>query len=160
MKDYPSRIDLAPEVQVEMTEILSRSLANTIDLRMQFKCSHWNVKGMQFFQLHQLFDTLAEQFDDFSDFLAERITALGGRAEGTVQIVVQKSKISPYPANISAGPEHLVALAERIALYGKAIRYGIELADGLGDASSADLYTEISRATDKSLWLLEAHLQV
>lgn len=159
VRDYATRIDLAPEVQVEMVEILNRTLASTIDLQMQFKCSHWNVKGMQFFQLHHLFDSLAEQLGEVSDLLAERVTALGGVALGTVQIASQASQIHPYPDSLTTGQAHLIAMAERTALYGKLVRHSIELADGLGDAGSADLYTEISRSVDKSLWLLEAHLQ-
>lgn len=29
----------------------------------------------------------------------------------------------------------------------------------LGDLSTADLYTEVSRTVDKRLWFLDAHLQ-
>jgi DNA-binding ferritin-like protein len=32
------------------------------------------------------------------------------------------------------------------------------LADAIGDAGTADLFTGISRETDKDLWFLEAHL--
>ena len=31
--------------------------------------------------------------------------------------------------------------------------------DDLGDLNTADLFTEISRGTDKWLWFVEAHLQ-
>lgn len=158
-KYYPTGTRLAPEIQVEIIEILNQTLATTVDLLMQVKCAHWNVKGMQFYALHQLFDDVAIQLDSFADLVAERIAALGGVALGTVQISGLKSQLPPYPNSMSTGPEFVTAIAARMAAYGKSVRDCIELADGLGEADTADLYTEISRATDKSLWMLEAHLQ-
>jgi len=38
------------------------------------------------------------------------------------------------------------------------VRAGIDEATRLADADSADLFTGISRETDKDLWFLEAHL--
>ena len=93
------------------------------------------------------------------DTIAERITALGGTAHGTVQAAANASSLAPYPQNISAGVEHLEALAERLADFGRKIRAAIQLADELGDADTADLFTGVSRDTDKCLWFLEAHLQ-
>lgn len=158
-KYYPTRTRLAPEVQVEIIEILNQTLATSIDLRMQVKCAHWNVKGMQFYALHQLFDKVAAQLDFFAGLLAERIAALGGVALGTVQIAGMRSQLSPYLNNLSSGSEFVTEIAERMATYAESVRLCIELANGLGEADTADLYTEISRATDKSLWMLEAHLQ-
>ena len=44
-------------------------------------------------------------------------------------------------------------------LIDSAARKDIEELDGWGDAGSADIMTEVSRGTDKYLWLLEAHTQ-
>ncbi len=57
------------------------------------------------------------------------------------------------------GQEHITALADRYAPYAKLIRAGIEQTDKLGDADTADLFTEVSRGVDMRLWFLEAHLQ-
>jgi starvation-inducible DNA-binding protein len=55
--------------------------------------------------------------------------------------------------------EHVTALAERFGPYAKHLREAIDTTDELGDADTADLYTEVSRTIDKRLWFLEAHLQ-
>lgn len=55
--------------------------------------------------------------------------------------------------------EHATALADRLATFGKAVREGIDRTSEYGDADTADLFTEISRAIDKQLWFVEAHLQ-
>jgi starvation-inducible DNA-binding protein len=45
-----------------------------------------------------------------------------------------------------------------LAAYGKSVRKAIDETDQLGDKDSADIFTEISRGTDKWLWFVEAHL--
>jgi starvation-inducible DNA-binding protein len=156
---YATQIDLALDIRTNVINILNKSLASTLDLKTQVKQAHWNVKGMDFYQLHELFDEMASELEEFVDMLAERVTALGGLALGTARLAVANSILPEYPLDAVDGKEHIVALAERYAAYGKLVRDGIGKTDELGDADTADLYTEISRAIDKRLWFLEAHLQ-
>ena len=155
---YPTRIDLPQEVREAVVESLNQTLATSLDLKTQAKQAHWNVKGSDFIQLHELFDELAGELEEFVDLVAERITALGGTALGTARIAASQSLLGEYPTDAVEGQEHLTALADRYAIYGRHLREAIDRADTLGDADTADLYTEISRAIDKRLWFLEAHL--
>ncbi len=155
---YPTRIDLPQAVREGVVESLNQTLATSLDLKTQTKQAHWNVKGSDFIQLHELFDELAGELEDFVDLVAERITALGGTALGTARIAASQSLLAEYPIDAVDGNDHLTALADRYATYGQHLRQAIDLADNLGDADTADLYTEISRAIDKRLWFLEAHL--
>jgi starvation-inducible DNA-binding protein len=54
---------------------------------------------------------------------------------------------------------HLAALIERYAKVASAVRAAIDETDNAGDVDTADLFTAFSRALDKNLWFLEAHLQ-
>jgi starvation-inducible DNA-binding protein len=96
--------------------------------------------------------------EEYVDLVAERVTALGGTALGTVRIAASESILPEYNLDVVDGIEHITALADRYAAYGKHIRAAIDATDNLGDADTADLYTEISRNIDKRLWFLEAHL--
>lgn len=156
---YPTRIDIPADVRSQVAEILNHTLASTLDLKTQVKQAHWNVKGMDFYQLHELFDEMATELEEFVDMIAERTTALGGLALGTARIAAARSTLPEYPIDILDGKSHVTALAERYAPYAKLIRDAIDKTDSLGDADTADLYTEVSRAIDKRLWFLEAHLQ-
>lgn len=156
---YPTRIDISAEIRSEAIEILNQTLATTVDLKTQVKQAHWNVKGMDFYQLHALFDEIAGELEEYVDKFAERITALGGEAMGTARTAAKYSAISEYPFNISNGIEHVTALADRFAAYAKLLRDAIDSTTELGDADTADLYTEVSREIDRRLWFLEAHLQ-
>jgi starvation-inducible DNA-binding protein len=155
---FDTRNDLPVNVRVEVTELLNARLADAIDLGAQSKHAHWNVKGPSFIALHELFDKVAESVEEQIDTLAERITALGGRAHGTLASVARNSTLKPYPEDIADGLVHVDALSAALADYGAKIRSAIASADRLGDADTADLFTGISRETDKYLWFLEAHL--
>jgi starvation-inducible DNA-binding protein len=158
-KLYTTRIDLSSETRTQVVALLNQTLALTLDLKTQVKQAHWNVKGMNFYQLHQLFDAIASQVEEYSDLIAERVTALGGTAMGTVRIAAQASTLPEYPFEIFDGKDHVAALADRLALYAQTVRSAIAQTTALSDADTADIYTEISRTVDKDLWFLEAHLQ-
>ncbi|ERN42264.1 DNA-binding ferritin-like protein (oxidative damage protectant) [Rubidibacter lacunae KORDI 51-2] len=155
---YATRIDLAADQRLAIVEILNATLATTLDLKTQVKQAHWNVKGKDFYPLHELFDEIAGQFEDYVDMVAERVTALGGLAYGTARVAADASILPEYPYDITSGEDHVVALSDRMAAYAKHVRESIDATDELGDADTADLYTEVSRTTDKYLWFLEAHL--
>lgn len=157
-KTYPTRIDLAADVREKIIDILNSTLAASLDLKTQTKQAHWNVKGMDFYQLHQLFDEMAGELEEYTDMIAERVTALAGTALGTARIAASESILPEYPLDAVSGIDHVTALAERYAAYAKHVREAIGATDELGDADTADLYTEISRTIDKRLWFLEAHL--
>jgi starvation-inducible DNA-binding protein len=155
---FDTRNDLPARVREQVVELLNARLADSIDLGAQSKHAHWNVKGPNFIALHELFDKVAENLEEQIDTIAERITALGGRAHGTIAAVSRSSTLKPYPEEIVEGLAHVEALSGALADYGAKLRSAIEAADRLGDADTADLFTGISRETDKFLWLLEAHL--
>lgn len=156
---HATRNDLSSRTRAQVAALLNASLADTIDLTYQVRQAHWNVKGPQFMQLHLLFDEMFAELSEFSDELAERCVALGGQALGTIKVAAKTSSLSEYPLDISSGSDHLEALADRYAQYAASSRANIERSDELGDADAADLYTAISRAVDKRLWFLEAHLE-
>jgi starvation-inducible DNA-binding protein len=158
-KMFATRNDLMREVRVEMISLLNQQLADTSDLYSQVKQAHWNVKGPQFFALHGLFDRLADELLAYVDLIAERATALGGQALGTVRMSAAKSQLSECELDITDSLATVEAMADRYATLAASTRQGIENAENHGDVDSADLLTEVSRGLDKALWFLESHVQ-
>ncbi len=156
---FNTQIDFSEDTREKLVDILNQQLASTTDLYTQVKQAHWNVKGIHFFQLHELFDHVAEVIQPYSDMIAERVTAMGGYAMGTVRMAAANSNQPEYPTDAVAGHEHLEAVIDRVAAYAKSTREAIERTDDLGDPTTADMFTEISRGVDKQLYFLEAHLQ-
>ncbi len=156
---YPTRNDAAAENRGKVIALLNRHLADTFDLMSQTKFAHWNVKGPHFYQLHLLFDSLAEKVEEHVDEIAERITALGGVANGTARQAAASSRVPEFPAGVHKGMDVVTALADRYAAVGKTVRAAIDEADELGDKDTSDLFTQVSRDLDQSLYFLESHLQ-
>jgi starvation-inducible DNA-binding protein len=144
---------------MQIIGILQQRLADAIDVMLQTKQAHWNVKGLNFYSLHLLFDQVHDEIEEGVDLLAERITQLGGIAEGVGKSVIQRSKMPEYPLSAATGIEHVLALSNTLSAYAETIRKGIQECDNLDDLTSADIFTEISRVADKSLWMVEAHVQ-
>jgi starvation-inducible DNA-binding protein len=156
---HPTSNDLPKKTRRAMCDLLNLRLADAIDLRLQSKQAHWNVKGPHFIALHELFDKLYEVVGEYVDELAERAVQLGGTAQGTLQAVAKHSLLDVYPPAVSSGHDHLKALAKSLAKFGASVRHAIDAAAKAGDADTADLFTEISRENDKQLWFIEAHLE-
>lgn len=119
---YDTRIDLSRGLRADAISLLQTQLVAAAGLFTQVKQAHWNVKGPNFIALHELFDSVAEIVEDHGDSLAERITALGGRADGTVRVAAGNSAPAEYPLAAEGGRAHAAAVADRLAAFGATTR--------------------------------------
>ncbi|MDB6015670.1 MAG: hypothetical protein JWR19_159 [Pedosphaera sp.] len=156
---YETENDISPQRRTELNVLMNQRLADAVDLQMQLKQAHWNVKGPSFIGLHELFDKVDEAVETYVDMIAERIVQLGGIAEGTVRVAAARTRLEEYPLTIADGLAHVEAVAKALSTFGHEARNTIEQAGELDDADTADLFTEISRGIDKWLWFVEAHSQ-
>jgi len=156
---YDTKNDLPATTRRSIVELLNGRLADAIDLQLQAKHAHWNIKGPNFVGLHDLFDRVASDAGKYADEIAERAVALGGVARGTVQAVAGQTQLSEYPFEAGDWQTHVRAMRDALATFGRRARKGIDDATALNDADTADLFTEVSRGVDKSLWMVEAHVQ-
>jgi starvation-inducible DNA-binding protein len=154
-----SRNDLPENIRQQMVELLNKQLADTFDLYSQTKQAHWNVKGRDFYQLHELYDQLAEGVLAYVDMIAERATALGGVATGTARMAAEATRLPEFPAEAVGSMESVKLLVDRYAAAAQSTREAADQADEAKDIDTSDLLVEVSRDLDKFLWFLEAHLQ-
>jgi starvation-inducible DNA-binding protein len=156
---YLTNIDLSANIRAASALLLNARLADAIDLATQLKHAHWNIHGPHFRTLHLLFDELHDEVDAQADLMAERVASFGETAQGTLLQVVASSSIPAYPEDAKSERTHLEALAAAFAIYCGHIRRDIQTSADAGDAGTADIFTEISRAADRQLWKLEAHFR-
>ncbi|MDE3016184.1 MAG: DNA starvation/stationary phase protection protein Dps [Pseudomonadota bacterium] len=154
-----TRNDLPASARRKTIACLDGLLADAIDLKLQTKQAHWNVKGENFIALHELFDNVAAEAEAASDLIAERIVQLGGEARGTARAVAKKTRLKEYPLTAADGQKHADALSSAIAVFNARSRRGIDETADLGDAVTADILTGIARGLDKQLWFVESHLK-
>src|ERR1035438_7821070 len=158
-KMHETENDISLKRRTELNALMNQRLASAVDLQLQMKQAHWNVKGPSFIGLHELFDKVAEAAEQYVDMIAERIVQLGGVAEGTVRIAASRSRLPEYSPEIADGMAHVEGVARALSTFGQEARSTINEADELDDADAADLFTEVSRGIDKWLWFVEAHSQ-
>lgn len=155
---FPSRVALEPGARGRLIDTLNVALATGIDLTMQVKQAHWNIKGPQFFARHELFDKLAKRLRKITDELAERAATLGGYAKGTVRLSSSLSTLPEYDLAASDGRQHVKVLVDRFAAFAELLRVATREAEKLEDAATVDLYAGALRGVELDLWFLESHL--
>src|SRR5438034_11075740 len=142
---FKTKNDLSEATRAKVVELLNARLADCTDLQTQTKQAHWNVKGPNFIALHELFDKVNEDVEDYVDLIAERAVQLGGLAEGTARMAVKRSSLAEYPASGPRGQDHVAALSAALASFGKLARRAISTSNDVDDADTADIFTEIPR---------------
>jgi starvation-inducible DNA-binding protein len=153
-----TRNTLSENIRAQSVELLNEHLAAAIDLHAQVKQAHWNVRGPSFIAIHELFDKVSVDVENYSDLIAERAGGLGGTAYGTIQVVAERSFLVPYPLGIADEQQHVFAVSATLAAFGQSVREAIGQAATFGDVDTADLFTEISRGVDQQLWFVESHI--
>lgn len=154
---HANRHDLPADTRARMVALLNATLADLVDLHARYKQAHWNIQGPHFVALHELFDALAGEVPAHIDEVAERITALGGTAAGTLPQAVEASGLGAFPTEAGGHELFIPAVADAVAAAAKHVRGRIGEAGDAGDEGSADLLTGLVRDLDKQLWFVESH---
>src|SRR5438876_1852192 len=131
---YKTENDIPQRLRLKLHVLANQGLADAVDLQMQIKQAHWNVKGPHFIGLHELFDQIDEAVESYVDLIAERIVQLGGIAEGTARVAAARSRLEEYPLNIADGHAHVEAVSKALSTFGRQARQTIEQTDELDDA--------------------------
>jgi starvation-inducible DNA-binding protein len=149
---------LAPNALEEVVEGLTQAVAEISVETMKAQNYHWNVTGMAFGPLHEMFQKIYEDHFEAQDELAERIKALGAHAVGRYDAYLKRSKVTECDGNIPA--EQMIAnLQKDQETIAGTLNALADLAEKHGDMITNDI--AIGRATvhEKFAWLLGAHLK-
>jgi starvation-inducible DNA-binding protein len=137
-KMYHTRIALSDDTKKKVVEVMQERLAEALDMYSQAKFAHWNVKGINFYQLHLVFDSVAEAIFPQIDAIAERLTQLGGVANGM---------------------DHVNALANALGCYCESLREASDKIDEAGDEPTSDFFKQLVVEAEEQLYFLESHLE-
>ncbi|MDZ4792236.1 MAG: DNA starvation/stationary phase protection protein [Hyphomicrobiales bacterium] len=152
-----TKVSIAPDAKAEIIEALSQSLSETAVETTKAQNFHWNVRGMAFGQLHELFQTIYENHFAGQDLLAERIKALEGHADGRMAEFLKRSAIVESDSHIGA-TQMIETLMRDQETLSTTLRAAAMLAEEHGDIVTNDLAIERATAHDKFAWMLRAHL--
>ncbi|HXR27210.1 MAG TPA: DNA starvation/stationary phase protection protein [Candidatus Baltobacteraceae bacterium] len=145
-----------PRLAAEEIPALQATLVELLDLSLDAKQAHWNVIGPGFKPVHVFLDELTDQYRDWYDTVAERMTAIGVSPDGRSATVAATSPLGTLPAGAIADQAALAAMDERVTLVASNIQGRI---DSLGDLDLAtqDVFIEVLRGLEKQRWMLRAH---
>ena len=89
-------VALSQDARSQIADALNQCVAETAVTTMLAQNFHWNVTGMAFGPLHDLFQKIYEDHFVAQDDLAERIRALDVPAEGTLAGMLKRSKVNEF----------------------------------------------------------------
>ncbi|MEL7466598.1 MAG: DNA starvation/stationary phase protection protein [Pseudomonadota bacterium] len=149
---------LSPSAQEAIVEALNQSVAETAVTTMLAQNFHWNVTGMAFGPLHQLFQEIYEDHFTAQDDLAERIKALDAHAEGTLAGMIARSKIAEHDGKADA-PTMIKTMQEAQETLSATLAGCGQIAAENGDTLTEDLCISRGQTHEKFAWFLRAHLR-
>ncbi|SHG65793.1 Dps family protein [Marivita hallyeonensis] len=151
-------MSMSTDAQKQIADALNQCVAETAVTTMMAQNFHWNVTGMAFGPLHELFQKIYEDHFVAQDDLAERVKALDAHAEGTLAGMIKRSKVVEHDGHASA-EEMIKTLKEAQETLAATLAGAGELAAEHGDTLTEDLCIARGQEHEKFAWFLRAHLR-
>lgn len=149
--------DLTPTAKDAIAQALNQSVAETAVTTMLAQNFHWNVTGMAFGPLHDLFQKIYEDHFIAQDDLAERVKALNAHAEGTLAGMIKRSKIAEHDGT-ATDKEMIAAMLDAQETLAATVAGAGAIAAEAGDTLTEDLCIARGQTHEKFAWFLRSHL--
>ncbi len=143
--------------RVDVARELTKVLADSFAVYMKTHGYHWNVRGPEFFTLHNLLEQQYRDMWEALDEIAERIRALGEFAPQGYSTFANLSSIKDGDPDQDA-TAMLKELMKDHETVIATCRAAIESADEDGDDVTVDLLTQRLGAHEKFAWMLRSTL--
>ncbi|OAN14315.1 DNA starvation/stationary phase protection protein [Photobacterium jeanii] len=137
---------------------LNQLLANYQVLYMNVRGYHWNIKGREFFELHEKFEEIYTDLQVKIDELAERVLTLGATPSHSFTQYLEVSDIKEH-LNAHAGGECVGGLQAGFKVLLGMQRQILGLAGDADDEGTAALMGDYIREQEKLMWMLNAYNQ-
>ncbi|MEI8211445.1 MAG: DNA starvation/stationary phase protection protein [Planctomycetota bacterium] len=149
------RSPVSAEIADRLAAELQPLVLDLIDLSLQLKHAHWNLRGAVFVPLHEQLDGLHESVLGAADALAERQVMIGHAVDGLARSFTERSRLNPLPVRFLPSQEVIEDISNRLARVIELLRHGIEITGAL-DPITQDLLIGTTAGLEKHLWMLQA----
>lgn len=145
------------EIQVKLTDKLNALLATYQIHYQNLRALHWNVKGVNFFELHLKYEELYTRTQIIIDDLAERILTLESTPLHKFQdyLTVSAIKENETIFNGNSGIEYILSAQKTLILLEKEI---LKISDELNDDGTNAMMSDLIREKEKTNWMFTAWL--
>lgn len=151
-------IGIKDEDRKQLSEELSKLLADSYTLYLKTHNYHWNVTGPMFSTLHTMFETHYTELAIAVDDVAERIRALGHYAPGSYSAFSRLSKVEESD-EVPAAMDMVADLVKGHETVVRTARHCLGVANEAGDDATADLATQRLQLHEKTAWMLRSLLE-
>lgn len=156
--EKPQNGGLTETYRKKMGQELNTYLSDLYAVYLKTQNYHWNVKGPHFYSIHKMLEDHYQELAEHVDVVAERITSLGIRAEGSLKAYEHMTAIEEATPSATAIKmlDHLRSSHDRVS---GALRPLIEEAESEHDFATADLLTSMTSHHEKMAWMLRASVE-
>lgn len=153
-------VGLTDRQREAVVDILNARLSDNVTLYVKTRKYHWNVRGIEFAQLHEFFEKQYDQLEESMDEIAERVRQVGGIAFGTMEEFLQATALKEQPG---VNPDAYGMIGDLLHDHEtviKQLRKDVDAtADEHHDLGTSDFLTGLMEAHEKMAWMLRAHLE-
>ncbi|MEL7120432.1 MAG: DNA starvation/stationary phase protection protein [Bacteroidota bacterium] len=151
-------IGISKDNRSKVVEVLTQLLADEHILYIKLRNYHWNVEGMFFAPLHELFE---EQYEDLAkriDEIAERIRSLGSYSPGSLAAFKQIARLQETDHLGGDAVKMLQNILLDHEMVIRVLREGVVTCEQHKDAGTADILTALMEDHEKMAWMVRSHL--
>ncbi|CAD5270693.1 DNA protection during starvation protein 2 [Imperialibacter sp. EC-SDR9] len=142
---------------IEITQGLNQLLANYSVHYQKLRNFHWNVKGNDFFRLHEKFEELYDEARGHIDDIAERIRVFGQMPMSTMGEYIENAEIKEIRKELPAR-EMVVEVLLDIRILLSHMHSVVHTAQESDDTGTEDMLTSYIQGLEKHHWMLSAWL--
>ncbi len=159
MTDTPD-IGLEKEKMNKLNKLLKKLLADEVVLTMKLRNYHWNVQGIYFTQLHELFEEQYEETFDIADEVAEYIRFYGGVSPGSLKEMIELTRLTETEGKLIDAKEMLKDLLNTHESIIKFLREDAAKAGSeLGDPAVEDFMIGLVHKHQKMAWMIRVSIK-
>jgi starvation-inducible DNA-binding protein len=164
MTDQPKiapkvNIGLSEDVIEDVVDILKSNLADQYLLYTKTRNFHWNVTGLQFRALHEIFEEQYTALEIAIDETAERIRSYGPKSPGTMKEFLELARLAEVPYEYPSAHDMVRQLADDHETMVRNLREDIDTVDDLDDDGAEDFLTGMLQAHQETAWMLRTFIE-
>ncbi|MEM8780829.1 MAG: Dps family protein [Cyanobacteria bacterium P01_G01_bin.49] len=142
-----------------VVDLLNQDLADLYLLLIKTKKYHWDVLGIQFRSLHELWEEQYEALTETVDACAERIRRLGAYPIGTAEAFLKHATLKEHPGDLPNCHEMVRRLMVDHEQIIRNLRQHIDLCSNeFHDEETADFLTGLMGQQKEMAWTLRSFI--
>jgi starvation-inducible DNA-binding protein len=152
-----AHIGLSKENRMNLVQRLNKLLADEHLLYTKTRNYHWNVTGIHFVALHELFEAHYNRLQAMADEIAERNRMLGGMSIGTMAEFLDLTRLSETAGTVPSSTDMIANLLDDHEHIISSLREDITAcAEEFNDEGTADLLIGTMRSHEEMAWMLRS----